>query len=407
MGVMLKTRALTWASSLLAEYLFDAPSFRLRPFPDSHPLPPSPRVLTHLGVAQANDGYGNERGVGGDVFSVRVFPPGTRTTEDCRMGCSAQGRPQQAVVVDNTDSTYSVEYTQYDTGNHTVFSELLVLGGVQATYYAAPNITVPVSARAASAPGGSSLSLVGWQSPSLTAGLPGACFSANSYSVRWVGFVSPTQDSTYTFQFQRSQSISGDRMRLWVDNSLVVDQWASLASAAPSGTIALQAFAFYDLWADYQVQTTTIIPHSAVVRRRHPSSLPAADMPQTSRGRIDYLSTDSTPAPQLAWNAGLSSVDVVPSMNLYAGYPVQGSPFPVLVLPALTCASLSIATPNQVSGGSLELATAGMQAEFTITSKDQYGNLRMAGGDLYRVRFTGTEAVGGVVQVRPLRRASL
>jgi hypothetical protein len=92
-------------------------------------------------------------------------------------------------------------------------------------------------------------------------------------------------------------------------------------------------------------------------------------------------------------------VDVVPSMNLYEGQELHGSPYPVLVLPAATCASRSIATPNQVPGGSLELATAGMQAEFTITSKDQYGNLRMVGGDLYRVRFTGTDAVGGVVQV--------
>ncbi len=214
---------------------------------------------------QANDGYGNERGVGGDVFSVRIYPPGTRTVEACRIGCSVQGRPQQAVVVDNTDSTYSVEYTQYQTGNHTVFSNLLVLGGVQATYYATPNITAPVSARAASQLGGSSLSLVGWQSSSLTAGLPGACFAANSYSVRWVGYVSPTQDSTYTFQFRRMHPVNADRMRLWIDNSLVVDQWVSMASTRPSGTIALQAFSFYDLWADYKVQTTTIAPHSTVV----------------------------------------------------------------------------------------------------------------------------------------------
>jgi hypothetical protein len=103
--------------------------------------------------------------------------------------------------------------------------------------------------------------------------------------------------------------------------------------------------------------------------------------------------------PQLEWSSGFSASDAVPSMNLYEGYPLQGSPFPVVVLPAPTCASLSIATPNQPSAGSLELATAGMQAEFTITSKDQFGNLRMVGGDLYRVRFTGTEAVGGVVQV--------
>ncbi len=217
---------------------------------------------------QANDGYGNERGVGGDTFSVRIFPPNTRSRDDCRLGCSLTGRPQQAVVVDNTDSTYSVEYTQYQTGNHSVFAELLIRGGVQATYYSnsTPDVQYAVSARSASQPGGTSLSIIGWQSPSLTAGLPGACFAANSYSVRWVGFVSPTQDSEYTFQFQRSLSISGDRMRLWVDNSMVVDQWSSLTTSGPSGTLGLQAFGFYDIWVDYKVQTTTMVAHSVVVR---------------------------------------------------------------------------------------------------------------------------------------------
>ena len=396
------------------------------------------------GGAQANDAYGNERGVGGDTFSVRIFPPGTRTAEGCRIGCSVQGRPQQAVVVDNTDSSYSVEYTQYDTGNHTVFADLLLRGGVQATYYGAPNISDPVSARAASQPGGSSLSLVGWQSPSLTAGLPGACFAANGYSVRWAGYLSPTQDAVHTFQFQRSLSISGDRMRLWVDNSVVVEQWTSLGSVGPSGTITLEAFAYYDLWVDYKVQTVTVVPHSVVVRgacgrtvrtatlitRKSTANTKHILVLETSPGKasaqitkqsspfahnssrprchalrcrsMSHLSSDlcADVAAQLEWNAGLSSVNVVPSSNLYEGYPLQGSPFPVLVLPALTCASLSIATPNQPApGGSLELATAGMQAEFSITSKDQYGNLRMVGGDLYRVRFTGTQAVGGVVQV--------
>ena len=37
------------------------------------------------------------------------------------------------------------------------------------------------------------------------------------------------------------------------------------------------------------------------------------------------------------------------------------------------------------AGHSLELSTAGLQAEFTITAKDLYGNLRGVGGDNFKV----------------------
>jgi hypothetical protein len=58
----------------------------------------------------------------------------------------------------------------------------------------------------------------------------------------------------------------------------------------------------------------------------------------------------------------------ITSTNLYRGYNVMESPFVVNVQPAGTCAAKSIAIPNQAGAGhSLELSTAGLQAEFTIT----------------------------------------
>ena len=58
----------------------------------------------------------------------------------------------------------------------------------------------------------------------------------------------------------------------------------------------------------------------------------------------------------------------ITSTNLYRGYDVMDSPFTVNVQPAGTCAAKSIAVPNQAGAGhSLELSTAGLQAEFTIT----------------------------------------
>jgi len=66
-------------------------------------------------TVQANDQYDNELGVGGSFFSVRIYPPSG----------SLNPRPQQAVVVDNTDSSYSVEYTAFVAGTNTLYSQYL------------------------------------------------------------------------------------------------------------------------------------------------------------------------------------------------------------------------------------------------------------------------------------------
>ncbi|EKX39869.1 hypothetical protein GUITHDRAFT_76077, partial [Guillardia theta CCMP2712] len=64
-----------------------------------------------------------------------------------------------------------------------------------------------------------------------------------------------------------------------------------------------------------------------------------------------------------------------------------------------TCSAKSFATPNQAEpGNSLELSTAGVQAEFSITAKDLYGNLRGIGGDNFKVRLTGVDSSAGIVQ---------
>ena len=138
-----------------------------------------------------------------------------------------------------------------------IFMHQLEVGGVHATYYDAPDFTAPRSARQASqaignafflvfvyvarvrvyvrarararshaharahtlVTGGYPVAQIGWQSMSATAGLPGGSIAtADGYSVRWAGFVSPTQDGVYTFQWARSGNVAGDRVKLWVDN---------------------------------------------------------------------------------------------------------------------------------------------------------------------------------------------
>ena len=287
---------------------------------------------------------------------------------DSREWCWQAGRPVHSVIIDNTDSTYGVEFTSFRAGNSTLFAHQLLRGGVAATYYDAPDLTLPKSARRASqGAGGGSLQKIGWQSMSQTAGLPGTSIATtDGYSVRWTGFLAPTQDGEYSFQMTRSGSIVSDRVRVWVDNWSVIDQWASLSALNPKGTIFLRAFSYYDVWVDYKVEGSAVSPHFA----------------------------------QLYWKSGSSTLAAIPSGSLFEGYAVHGSPFNVRVHPSWTCASTSIASPDFPDiGNSLELATAGLQAEFTITAKDSYGNLKGTGGEDFLVRLTGVDTTSGVVEV--------
>jgi hypothetical protein len=305
---------------------------------------------------QANDMYDNERGEGGDVFSVRVYPPGS-------IEQGADGRAVHGVVVDNTDSSYSVEYTTYKSGINTLYAALLVRGGVTATYYDNNDFTVPVKY----AEGTTNLQKVQFASSTVSDN-DNSVPSVAGFSVRYAGFVAPTRDSTYEFQWRRGLAAAMDRVRLWVDNSLIIDQWSSLYSSQPSGNIELRSAYYYDMKLDYKYVS-------------------------------GCTSGSCTANANLRWKPSGGTLSDITSANLYRGYDVMDSPFNVDVNPAGTCAAKSIAIPNQASAGhSLELSTAGLQSEFTITAKDLYGNLRLTGGDNFKVRLTGVDSTSGLVQ---------
>ena len=339
-------------------------------FATGHGLSVATAGTAAVAIIQVNDMYDNERGIGGDILTVRLYPSQAREADEaCMIGCSSPTRAVHAVIVDNTDSSYSVEYSTFVSGNTSIFAHQLKPGGVHATYYDAPDLTLPRSSRFASqALGGYAASKIGWDSMSSTAGLPGASVAtADGYSVRWAGFVSPVDDGLYTFQWARSGNVDADRVKLWLDNSVVIQQWTSLEHANPQGTISLKGFAFYDLWVEFKVEGSGIGQHFV----------------------------------DLKWKYGASALESVTSRNLFEGYPLHRSPYQAVVHPAITCASRSIATPNTPSAGhSLELATAGVQAEFTITAKDLYGNLKTDGKEQFLVRFTGSDSASGVIQDR-------
>lgn len=137
----------------------------------------------------------------------------------------------------------------------------------------------------------------------------------------------------------------------------------------PSGTIDLRANYYYDVRVDYKMV----------------SGCPSGEC--------------LLPSAQLKWSYAAVPSTALTSTDLFRGYDVMDTPTVVNVNPAGTSSSKSFAVSNQAaSGHSLELATAGLQAEFTITAKDLYGNLRNVGGEKFKVRLSGVDSLAGVVE---------
>ncbi|OYW21714.1 MAG: hypothetical protein B7Z52_00535, partial [Burkholderiales bacterium 12-64-5] len=80
--------------------------------------------------------------------------------------------------------------------------------------------------------------LVTRQEPSIDftwgAGSPDVLIPVDQFSVRWSGFIRPTTTGTYTFQ-----STSDDGVRVWVNNTLVIDKWMDQSSTNYTATVTL------------------------------------------------------------------------------------------------------------------------------------------------------------------------
>jgi hypothetical protein len=77
-------------------------------------------------------------------------------------------------------------------------------------------------------------------------GSPGPAVGADTFSVRWTGYVVPQYSETHRFYTQ-----SDDGVRLWVNGVLVVSNWTDHASTENSGTIALTAGVAYPVQMDF------------------------------------------------------------------------------------------------------------------------------------------------------------
>jgi hypothetical protein len=163
--------------------------------------------------------------------------------------------------------------------------------------------------------------------------------SVAGFGVRWAGFIQPPGPGEYALYANLGQG--SERVKLWVDNKLVIDQWTSLVSTSASGTLQFaDAYdSLYHIRVEYKQHSTT------------PSSLSAAQM---------SLQWESPP------NTGTNTPKaLVASDKLYSASMLAS--LPMLISPAKAAASTSVLM-------SMSLGTAGTPSSFTIIVRDVYGN---------------------------------
>ena len=80
------------------------------------------------------------------------------------------------------------------------------------------------------------------------------------FSLFFQGLVKPDVAGTYTFSAEVENA--DDRVRLWVANSLVIDNWSSLSSLTPSATFAFQSDSVLeDIRIEYKTTESCVYPY--------------------------------------------------------------------------------------------------------------------------------------------------
>ena len=315
------------------------------------------------------------------------------------MSCPRCQPSTKALVTEKGNGFYLVRYTPSGRGSYSIFGSvslsrvsrvlalhapcvfvdrcLTLIGGglcralsggegLTATYYSDPlevgtsvNIGVghPVSSRVHTGSiDWSATPTRRWPISSLT--------TTMGFGVRWAGFVSASHSQTYTFSVSmperegasdsashtRSASHTHSassvehpsRIKLWVDNQLIIDQWSSLTHQSPTGKVHFDSHTLYDVSLLYKCPTNF-------------SAASASSCQHT-----------------LGWKSGGDvTSSVVPPNALHQRIQMDSRLGELRVAGGFGCVSTTMA-----SGSALTLATAGVHSSFTITSRDAYGNPR-------------------------------
>ncbi|KAJ1487600.1 hypothetical protein T484DRAFT_1786058, partial [Baffinella frigidus] len=218
-----------------------------------------------------------------------------------------------ANVSDLSDGTYAVTYRVTEQGTHTLTVSTPLTGGLSATYFSDMALSSAVYLRTDSF---SSLLLGTGDTSSETQwpGRAGEAMSGGAFSVRWEGFVKPTLPGAYRVRTRLGDV--DDRVRLWLDNSLLVDQWSSRLDVVPTGTYNLaSAGAYYDFKVEYKEVAGT--QGAALEWQLEPESVVIVDETGCVFGCTGITATAST--------RGVWLTDTAPGTSYLSSYYQDGN----------------------------------------------------------------------------------
>ena len=150
-----------------------------------------------------------------------------------------------------SNSSHGVFNVSYDVGhslakNYANVNYVQLESGLSATFYNAtghePLWVGTGKGKSFSTDFSSTAHSVAPGSPNLTRNSP--------YTVRWAGFVYTPFQQTYTLRPELAEA--DERVKVWIDNRVIIDQWASLLSLEPQGTIRFPNAGFYDIVLVYK-----------------------------------------------------------------------------------------------------------------------------------------------------------
>jgi hypothetical protein len=171
----------------------------------------------------------------------------------------------------------------------------LPLWGFQGTYYATADLSgAPVLQRVD--PG------INFQ---WGTGSPDPAVPADHFSVRWTGSIVPPATANWTFYTN-----TNDGVRLWVNNTLLINQWSNLGLTEFSRAIPLTGGTVYPLVMEYYENTNTA---TAELRWSAPGVAKAIVPPGAGQAR-DFNFSDVASA--LALAGGLRAGDGAASLNV-------------------------------------------------------------------------------------------
>jgi hypothetical protein len=336
-----------------------------------HPGEPSPRDIPLQGASltiatagyaatftiQAKDAFGNLRCIGTDFFNVELHGPMSANDAHTATGVSAAGSPQTGAessllrqhllrtrYIGELPATnlgrYTAAFRMTYSGSYQLHVQHVFGHGLNASFFSDPNLQDTTVVRLEPAVD------YNWGSD-----LPYAeALMSDQWSARWRGLVKVPYSETYTFVTSIAEA--DERVRLWIQDECIVDQWSSLASTAPEGTVWLAQGSVASL-------------------------------------KLEYSARQGLSAVQLRWMSTSQTLGVIPRERLFSlPQHVKGSPFTLTVYPAQSCGATSTAR-----GNGLSLSTAGVFASFSIIARDHFGNVRGASANdrfVVRARYGGS-----------------